>query len=62
MKEANMPPAPPVPEPVEVEPEIQTQPSQETPVAEPIETPETAAPIETPAPEDNNQLLLRLWI
>jgi hypothetical protein len=56
MKEANMPPAPPVPEPVEVEPEIQTQPSQETPVAEPIETPETAAPIETPAPEEQQPI------
>ncbi|MCI0444674.1 hypothetical protein L0152_15890 [bacterium] len=50
MKEANVPPAPPVPEPVEVEPEVQTQPSPETSETAPTEAPETA-PVETPTPQ-----------
>jgi hypothetical protein len=54
MKEANAPPAPAVPEPVEVEPEIQTQPGPETPEAAPIETPTPQAeqPITTPVDEN----------
>ena len=63
MKEANMPPAPSVPEPVEVEPEIQSEPSSETPVPAPIETPEAApiessvaAPIEMPAPQSQQPI------
>ena len=57
MNDANMPPAPvaaPVPEPVEVDPEVQTQPGTETTEIPPIETPVPQQQQSITAPTDDN--------
>lgn len=57
MNEANMPPAPatrPIPEPVEVAPEVQTQPTTETAETPPIETPVPQVQQSITAPADDN--------